>query len=85
MHILRGQDRHPLAEGPVPHLALHRRADADLYHAGWIDDSFVDGMKEHRAMSEQLAEIIRPGIDMRVEMHQPQRVPEPLAQRTQQR
>ncbi len=48
----------------------HRRADADLDHAARFDQAFLDGVKEHRAVGERLTEIVGPGVDMGIEMHE---------------
>ncbi len=48
-----------------------------------VDEALLDRVIERRAVPETLAEAFRPGVDMRVEMHQRQR-PAARAQRTQQ-
>jgi len=84
VHILRGNDRHALLDRPIPHIALHRAAYADLHAALRIDQPFAYGVPERRPMAEFLAKTFRPGIDMRVEMHKRQRS-RFLVKRTQQR
>ena len=73
VHVLRGDDRDALADRPVVDVRLHRRADADLHHAARIDQPLLDRVIEHRAVRIALPEIVRPGVDMGVEVHQRQR------------
>src|ERR1019366_4241022 len=47
--------------------------DPDLDHSAGIDEVFLDGMIEYRTMRIGLTEIIRPGIDMGVEMNERER------------
>src|SRR5213078_1676831 len=62
------------SDGPILHRFVHWRADADLDGPLRIDQPLLDRVIEWRAMAEALPEAVRPGIDMRVEMHQRQRL-----------
>ena len=73
MHLLGGDDCDALCDRPLEHVALNRRANTDLDHPARIDEAFVDGVIEHRTMRKGLAEIIRPRIDMSVEMNERER------------
>src|SRR5207245_5048037 len=71
--VLGGDDGHPLTDGPVEDLAVHRRANADLDRAVRVYETLLDRVIERRPVSKDQAEAFRPGIDMTVEMHQTER------------
>ena len=75
----------PLRNRPCHHVLLDRGPDTDLNHPLRINQSFIDRMVEWRTVRIGLAEIVRPRIHMRIEMHQPDRMPQPFRQRAQQR
>ena len=85
MDLLGGDNGDAVRDRPVEHVALNRRADPDLDHAAGIDKAFLDGVIEYRAMREGLTEIVRPGINMGVEMNERERTacaaPAPAARR----
>ena len=66
------------------HLAFDRRADADLHHSPRLDQPLLNCVIEHRTMGVDLPEILRPGIDMGIEMDQRRRAV-PLRQRAKER
>src|SRR5262249_60645562 len=84
MHLLRAPYRDALPHCPVPDIAPKGRADADLDHALGVDEAFVHGMVEDRAMAVFLPKAVRPGIDMSIEMDEADR-PLPPGDRAQQR
>ena len=65
-------------------LAVHRSADADLDEPLAVDEPFLDGAAERRAVKVLAAEVLVPGVDVRVELHQRERAV-PLRQRAQDR
>ena len=73
MHFVRRDDRNSLTARPFEHLAFDRRANSNLNHAAWINEAFLDGVIEHRAMRVGLAEILRPRIHVCIKMNQRQR------------
>jgi hypothetical protein len=85
MDLLGGQDCHTASDGPVPHLPLDRRADADLHGSCGIDQPLVDCVVEHGPMRVDLAKIVGPGVHVCVEVNQAQGSPLPLRLGTQQR
>src|SRR5262249_3717645 len=70
MYLLRRDDGDALGERPMVHGASERRANADLHHLPRLHQAFLDGVIEDRAMRLCLPEIIRPGVDMRVEVNE---------------
>ena len=84
VHVLRGDDGDALRQRPVVDRALDRGADADLHHTPRLDQSFVDGVIEHRAVRIDLAEIVGPGVNVGVEMNECARAA-PLRERAQER
>jgi hypothetical protein len=54
----------------VLRLAVHRPADADLHVARRIDQPLLDRAAERRAMEVLAAEVVAPGVDVRVELHE---------------
>ena len=65
-------------------LAVHRPADADLDEALAVDEPFLDGAAERRAVKILAAEVLVPRVDVRVELHERERSV-PLRQRAQDR
>jgi hypothetical protein len=63
-------------DGPVPHIALHGRTDADLDHPLRINQTFLDCVVEDGTMGIGLTEIIGSGVDMSIEMNQRDRLPQ---------
>ncbi len=70
MDTLRRQHHHATRRGPIVNLPRHRRADPDLDHAVRIDQAFLDGVIEHRTVAVGLAEIVGPGVDVRIEVNE---------------
>ena len=64
--------------------AVERPADADLDHAARIDQPLLDRAPERRAVEELAAEVLVPGVGMRVEVHDAER-PVAARQRAQDR
>ncbi len=74
VHLLGGEDGNALVDRPIPDIALDRGADADLDHPARIDQPLGDGVVEDRAMTIDLAEIVIPGVGVRVEMNEAERL-----------
>ena len=72
MSLLRSDDRHTLADGPLEDVAVQRRANADLDHMMRVDQAFFDRVIERRAVTPGETKAFGPGVDMPVEMEQPQ-------------
>ena len=62
-----------------------RPADADLYHAGPVDDTRLDRAAERGAVVVPLAPLVVVGVGVRVNVDHPERLPDRLAHRLQQR
>src|SRR6202007_146178 len=73
MHFLRGDDGNALLDGPVEHLVLDRRSDADLDNAAGVDETLLDRVIDHGSVRVGLAEAVGPSIDVRIEMHERKR------------
>ncbi len=65
-----GDDGDAAFDRPVVNLALHGRADADLDHPARLEQAFLDGVVEHRAVTVALAERVGPGVDMGIEVNE---------------
>ncbi len=87
MHVLRAHHRDAARQCPVVHRALHRRSQADLDHSPRLDQPFLDGVIEHRAVRIGLTEIVGPGVHVRIEVDERRRslCRAPFFQRAQQR
>ena len=84
VRLERRNNRHTAPERPIMDLARHRRADSNLDHAARLDEPFLDGVVEHRAMPKRLPETVGPGIDVSIEMEERRRAV-PVGQCAQQR
>jgi hypothetical protein len=73
VNILGSNDRHALVHGPIEDVAMQRRANADLDHMVRVDKAFLDRVVERRTVPPDETEALGPGVDMSVEMHEPQR------------
>ena len=71
---------HVLARG-----ALSRRSDADLREAPGHDEAFGEGFVDPGAVAAGFAEVVLPGVAVRVDVHHGQRAPQPPAVGAQQR
>src|SRR5207247_8724402 len=58
-------------------LAVHRSADADLDESPAVDQPFFNGPPERCAVEIFSAEILVPGIDMRIELDEAERAGAP--------
>jgi len=72
-----------LVEGEV-FASVERAADAHLDHAARVQEPFLDGPTERRPVEELGAEVLVPGVRVRVEVHEPER-PETARERSQDR
>ena len=64
--------------------AVHRSADADLDEPPAVDQPLFDRAAERRAVEVLAAEVLVPRVDVRVELHEPERTVAP-GERTQNR